>query len=77
MGSHYFAARQGWSFVSSYGELMTAMHFAAFLNGYRKESDGPAPVPFPWSQAAAEEQISDAEREHFRAELKRRSAFRD
>lgn len=51
------------------------MHFAAFLNSYRKESDGAADVPFPWTEAKPEEQVSAAERAHLREELKRRSAF--
>lgn len=64
-----------WTYAAGYGELMAAMHFAAFLNSHRKEREGPAPVPFPWTPTKPQEQVSAAEREHLREQLKRRSAF--
>lgn len=51
------------------------MHYAAFLNSHRNKSEGPAAVPFPWTQAKPEEQVTAAERDFLREQLLERSAF--
>lgn len=63
MGSHLFAALAGWSWPASYGELMGALQYAAFLAVNTDSKKGKAPeVPFPWSAVGADEVVSAEER---------------
>lgn len=77
MGSHLFAALAGWAWPASYGELVGALHYAAFLAVNTDEKKGSAPtVPFPWSASGAGEVVSAEERRVAEENLAARSAIR-
>ena len=69
------ASLNKWSFVAGYGELMTALHLGAFVNSHRTEKQGPAEVMLPWTVAKPAEQVTAAERDYLREQLRKRSAI--
>jgi hypothetical protein len=75
IGSHYMAAKLGWSFAAGYGELMAGLHLSAFINANRDPKSTPVEVMLPWTVAEPEEQVSAAERAHLREQLRKRSAI--
>lgn len=77
MGSHIFASLAGWAWPASYGELVGALHYAAFLSVHTDEKKGRAPVvPFPWSASGADEVVTAEERRVAEEYLAARSAIR-
>ncbi|TFD58033.1 hypothetical protein E3T43_07230 [Cryobacterium sp. Hh7] len=68
---------RGWDFAAGYGEFMTGLHAAAFMNSSRdsKIQKDPFDLPFPWPKVAAVEDVTPEERAALRASLERRSAF--
>ena len=66
-------------FAASYGEVMTGIHAASFMNTNRdvKQQKEPFDIPMPWPKAAIEEEVTPEERAILRASLKRRSAFKN
>ncbi|MHA3682782.1 hypothetical protein ACXR2W_00775 [Leucobacter sp. HY1908] len=59
-GSQLFSAMSGWAFTASYGELIGALHYRAFMKSAFEE--GADAVPFPWSVDAGQEVVSAEER---------------
>lgn len=77
MGTHLFASLAGWSWAASYGDVVSALHYAAFLAAHTDESKGKAPsVPFPWAAEGAAEVVSAEERRVAEEYLAERSAIR-
>ena len=75
MGSHLFAAQAGWSFTATYGELMEALHYDAFLKAHFEPSkEG---VLFPWTHQTGQEAVTDEERRQGAEYLARHTAIRD
>lgn len=77
--SHYTAALSEWTFVSTYGDVLAAAHFEAYVNAHRDEKKSPEPftVSRPWSDASATPAVTEDELAVLVAQLEQKSAFRD
>lgn len=74
-GTHTQAARSGWAFPATFGELISARHYRDFLLSVVDEKDRRSvSVPFPWSVDAP---ASAAEIAAAEAALARVTAIRD
>lgn len=78
VGSHLFASLADWSFSASYGELVGALHYAAFIAAHTDEKRRRSTsVTFPWSkQAAVTEEVSAEDRVRAEEYLAAHSAIR-
>lgn len=80
-GTHTQAAVSGWKFPASYGDVMVALSYRAYLIAHSEEKErGRVSVPLPWpspSEAAASVQVTDEEMDAALARLEQVSAIRD
>lgn len=78
MDSHLFADIAGWHTVTPWSEVMLTVLTERVLNLLRSEGDKPISLPRPWEAPAVPvSEITPEERDELRAQLIRRSAFRD
>lgn len=75
--SHYTASIEEWSFVSSYGEVLAASHYEAYVNVHLPEKAQRITVARPWKDDGAKPQVTDDELAGLVEQLERKSAFRD
>lgn len=76
VGSHLFAALAGWSWPATYGELIGALHYAAFLAAHTDQKKTRVEVPFPWTEREARAVVSAEERRVAEEYLATRTAIR-
>lgn len=78
-GTHTQAALAGWKFPASFGDLMTALHYRAFLFANTEEkSRHKVEVPMPWlsdDERSGVADVSDEERAQIEAFMDEMSAI--
>jgi outer membrane lipopolysaccharide assembly protein LptE/RlpB len=69
----------GWSFVASYGDVLTLVQTETVMNVNRdvKKSPQPVALPRPWPDPKSNADVTEAERVALREELRRSSVFSD
>ncbi|MDI2019697.1 hypothetical protein [Paenarthrobacter nicotinovorans] len=75
MGSHLFAAINGWAYPMSRAEMMAIASFTQAVNANREKGSEPFVPDWPWPTEAPVEQVTPEDRARAKAQLKQYSAF--